>query len=127
MKELSQEVKAFAERMKQLREEKQLSRNAVSKEIGIHINSITEYERGRVPSLENLKKIKDYYQVSYEYLFGETNVKSINADIQAIHKETGLSEEAISFLTKLKKDDQLLIILNLLIEDMSKSDKLNQK
>lgn len=126
MNELSPKVKAFAERMKQLREEKNLTRMAVSKATNIHFNSITEYEKGRVPSLENLKTLKDYYDVSYEYLFGQTDIKSTNSDIQAIHKETGLSQESISILSNIKDDKKLLNILNTFIESIGKNTNLKK-
>ncbi len=116
MKELSPDVKAFSERMKQLREEKNLTRMAVSKDIGIHFNSINEYERGRVPSLDILKKIKEYYNVSYEYLFSETDVRTNNAEFQAINSELGLSEKSIEILKNLDKQDEFLFHLNNLIE-----------
>lgn len=120
MKDLSPEVKAFSERMKQLREEKNLTRMAVSKDIGVHFNSINEYERGRVPSLDILKKIKEYYNVSYEYLFSETDVRTNNAEIQAINNKLGLDEEAIEYLETLDKNDEFFTILNLLIKDTKK-------
>ena len=87
MSEPSEKAKAFAERMKQLREEKKLSRMAVGKATNIHINSITGYEQGRIPTLENLKKIKDFYNVSYEYLFAETDIRTSDIETRAIQNK----------------------------------------
>ncbi len=116
MSEPSQKAKAFAVRIKQLREEKNLSRMAVSKATNIHINSITGYEQGRIPTLENLKRVKDFYNVSYEYLFAETDIRSNDMDIQAMQNKTKLSEKSLEILNKLDKDDEFIFILDTLIQ-----------
>ena len=124
-------VKLFTQRMRRLRQEKgekenrELTQVAVSKDLGIHVNTIRSYESSSLdmmPKIERLKKIKNYYNVSYEYLLGETDVKSVNEDMMFIHNETGLSEKSIEYLKTLDKDDRFLKVLNLLIEDMSKCD-----
>ena len=116
MSEPSEKAKAFAERMKQLREEKQLSRMAVGKATNIHINSITGYEQGRIPTLENLKKIKDFYNVSYEYLFAETDIRTSDIETRAIQNKINLSEKSIELLEKLSNDDEFMFILDNLIK-----------
>lgn len=116
MSEPSEKAKAFAERMKQLREEKKLSRMAVGKATNIHINSITGYEQGRIPTLENLKKIKDFYNVSYEYLFAETDIRTSDIETQAIQNKINLSEKSIELLEKLSNDDEFMFILDNLIK-----------
>ncbi len=116
MSEPSEKAKAFAERMKQLREEKKLSRMAVGKATNIHINSITGYEQGRIPTLENLKKIKDFYNVSYEYLFAETDIRTSDIETRAIQNKINLSEKSIELLEKLSNDDEFMFILDNLIK-----------
>lgn len=116
MSEPSEKAKAFAERMKLLREERQLSRMAVGKATNIHINSITGYEQGRIPTLENLKKIKDFYNVSYEYLFAETDIRTSDIETRAIQNKINLSEKSIEILEKLNKDDEFMFILDNLIK-----------
>ena len=56
-------------------------------------------------SITNLSKIADYYGVSTDFLLGRTNIKSPNADIQAVCNTIGLSEKAISLLQKWTKSD----------------------
>ncbi len=116
MSEPSEKAKAFAKRMKQLREEKKLSRMAVGKATNIHINSITGYEQGRIPTLENLKKIKDFYNVSYEYLFAETDIRTSDIETRAIQNKINLSEKSIELLEKLSNDDEFMFILDNLIK-----------
>ena len=86
-------VNLFTKRMRELRIEKgkqenrELTQVAVSKELGIHVNTIRSYESNtlnQIPKIEQLMKIKNYYNVSYEYLLGETDIKSSNSNMQFI-------------------------------------------
>lgn len=55
----------FADRLKQLREEKGISQLELSKQIGVSPSSITMYEQGeRVP--------RDYVKIKIAEFFGET-------------------------------------------------------
>ncbi|MBE6826957.1 MAG: helix-turn-helix transcriptional regulator [Ruminococcus sp.] len=57
---------------------------------------ISELENNkREMSLTELKAYHEYFKVSFEYLMGETDVKTVDEDIQAACKVTGLSEKAI--------------------------------
>lgn len=129
MNENEQLVNLFTKRMKQLRLEKgakenrELTQVAVSKDLGIHVNTVRSYESNslnQIPKLEQLMKIKNYYNVSYEYLLGETDIKSSNSNMQFICNETNLSEENIKYLKTLNKDDELIFNLNTLIQSTKK-------
>ncbi len=61
----------LAEKLKELRIEKGLSQREVSSALGMTRNAFTNYENGyREPSLENLKKICQFFDVSADYLLG---------------------------------------------------------
>ena len=61
----------FAERLKELREEKGLSYSQLAKEIGVSYVSIGRWERNlRVPNIIDLKKIAEFFGVSADYLIG---------------------------------------------------------
>ena len=67
-----------------------------AKKIGLAAPRISELENNkREMSLTELKAYHNFFNVSFEYLLGETNVSSNNEDIQTACKVTGLSEEAI--------------------------------
>lgn len=58
----------------ELREEKGLTQQALADELGIGIQSIRNYENDsldRIPSTVQLKMLKDFYGVTYEYLLDE--------------------------------------------------------
>ncbi len=129
MKQDNMMVKLFTERMRQLRIEKgkkdgrELTQVDVSRDLGIHVSTIRSYESpslDMMPKVERLKKLKNYYNVSYEYLLGETSIKEFNLDMIFIQNETGLSEKSIKYLKTLDKDDEFITILNTLIESTSK-------
>lgn len=65
----------FAERLKFLRTERELTRLALSNLIGISHSSINMYERGeREPGLETLEIIADYFNVDMDYLLGRQDI-----------------------------------------------------
>jgi transcriptional regulator with XRE-family HTH domain len=69
----------FPERLKELRESRGLSQEALADTLGIPRSSITHYEKSqlddkeRLPRRERLEKIADYFGVSVDYLLGRTN------------------------------------------------------
>lgn len=118
-------VQIFTERMKELREEKgkkekrQLTQAIASKEMGIHVNSLINYEFDRFPKTDQLIKIKNYYKVSYEYLLGESDSKVNNFNYRKISDVTGLSDYAIEVLefSKLNiKNSPIVPTINFLLE-----------
>ena len=84
----------FSIRLRSLRGSK--NQNDVAKEIGISRGALSYYESGeRRPDINTLYAIAKYYNVSSDYLLGITDVCSPSTELQAISKETGLSERAI--------------------------------
>ena len=64
-------MKDFAQKLKKLRLEKGLSQKEVSTALGLTRNAFTNYETGvREPSLETLKNICLFLEVSSDYLLG---------------------------------------------------------
>lgn len=113
--------KIFAERITQLRLENKKTQQNVSDDTNIHINSIKNYEKGRLPKTRELLILRNYYNVSINYLTGESNVKRVDDNFQMIGKVTGLSDKS---LEALKYSDRLNSkrkdIINFLIENENK-------
>ncbi len=62
------------ERLKSLRKAKSLSQNALAKVAGIEPRTYNRYELGdRVPRLEHLTTLADFYNTSIDYLVGRTD------------------------------------------------------
>ena len=93
---------------------------ALVKHLGCSIQAVNQYKQGTAfPKVENLIKIADYYDISVDYLFGITDTKNRNTQIQAICEYTGLSEENVAFLNKMKSFDIVRIanVINFVLDD----------
>ena len=66
----------FSTRLKELRNQANLSQQELSKIMGISKSSINMYERGeREPGLETVGALADYFDVRTDYLLGKTDDK----------------------------------------------------
>lgn len=66
----------FPERLRRLREEKRQSRVVVSELCGLDREAVRTYERGeRLPTMDALIALADYFEVSLDYLTGRTNFR----------------------------------------------------
>jgi len=67
-------MRKFAERLKELREDKELSKLALSKILQVADINIGRWERGEQEiTSDNLIKIADYFDVTVDYLLGRTD------------------------------------------------------
>lgn len=87
---------AFPERLRTLRERKGLSQEGLARALQVSRASIGYYEGGhRLPDIEVLEKIAEYFEVSSDYLIGRDACTTPTAS--AIHDITGLSQGAIAW------------------------------
>lgn len=62
---------SFANRLKELRSEKQVGQTELAKAIGVSNGTISLWENGlREPTLTNLLALAKYFKVSLDYLVG---------------------------------------------------------
>lgn len=67
-------MEKFVERLKELRIECGLSQTALAQEVGLSRSAIGYYESGlRVPSAEVIIKLARFFNVTTDYLLGETD------------------------------------------------------
>ena len=72
-------MESFSERIKNLREERGLSQEALGAVIGVKRFSIYTYEKGRAcPDMKGLIALADYFDVSLDYLTGRTDNRAVN-------------------------------------------------
>lgn len=106
-----QAKKILAERLEELIDERldtdyKLTLPKQCEQMNLSYQTLRKYTNSiSACSITNLSKIADYYGVSTDFLLGRTNIKSPNADIQAVCNTIGLSEKAISLLQKWTKSD----------------------
>ena len=61
-------------RLKEIRKAKKISQVKLAMDLSMSQNTISRYETGkREPSIEELKRIADYFNVSVDYLLGLTD------------------------------------------------------
>ena len=67
----------ISERLKSLREDKDLSQKELAKALGVSPSTIGMYESGkRTPDSEMLTRICDFFNITVDYLLGRTNTKN---------------------------------------------------
>ncbi len=67
-------MEKFSKRIKELRESRGLSQEALGKIIGVKRYSVYTYEKGRnYPDIPRLIALADYFDVTTDYLLGRTD------------------------------------------------------
>ena len=90
----------FAQRLRKLMERKDITQEELAKKAGCSRQAVSQYMDGSsVPNVDKLLGIADYFGVSIDYLLGREKKPTENEIINLICDYTGLSEEAILFLS----------------------------
>ena len=63
-------------RLRLLREEKELKQETVARDLGISRSSLSTYEKGLTPSIDNAISLARYYGVSLDYILGLSDEKN---------------------------------------------------
>lgn len=87
---------SLAERLRELRVEKGVSLQVVADVVGVTKPHVWELEKGKTknPSLELLKKLANYYEVTMDFLAGEDEQDSSNVRYNALLRK--LDPESMS-------------------------------
>ena len=100
----------LSEKLRLLRNEKGETQEDVSKNLGIGITTLRNYENDkldRLPNTYQLKQLKDYYNVTYEYLLDE-ECENKSLDTINIGKELNFSDKSITKIKNLEKNSKYL-------------------
>lgn len=105
----------FIEILKKLMHDKGISNNKLLTDLGLNKSSILNWEkRGTIPSGETLQKIADYFNVSVDYLLGNTDKKekspAAEYDSEADRAEAELNE----YLEFLRTDENYRMMFSLM-------------
>jgi transcriptional regulator with XRE-family HTH domain len=75
--EKMEELNMIGDRIRNLREDKRMSQLELAKALNISNTTLSQYENNqRTPSDEIKIKIANYFNVSIDYLLGQTNIKN---------------------------------------------------
>lgn len=100
----------FTTRLKKLRKEKNLFQSEVAEEIGIASSSYSNYEQGtRSPDNETLIKLAKFFEVSIDYLLGETDEKQTANKVISIISE---DQEFLDFYHVFRKNEDIKRIID---------------
>jgi len=89
----------FGDRLKKLRKEKNILQKDLASALKLSVSTIGMYEQGRRdPDTETLSSIAEYFDVSIDYLLGNTNVRNSYKEKPSIPEEFENPEEAVKFL-----------------------------
>ncbi|MEI8200722.1 MAG: helix-turn-helix transcriptional regulator [Eubacteriales bacterium] len=99
------------ERIKLMRAEKKMTQKDLAAAMGISVPALQNYENDiRIPSLEKQIVISQFFNVSLEYLRGETDDRGDGFEIHA-HRDptvTGMDlDQALGLVTQLEKLSKL--------------------
>lgn len=90
-------------RIRDLREDRDLRQVDVSEAIGIDQRTLSNYETGKTnPDSFAIIKLADFFGVSADYLLGRTNNNTINAD-DIVRKIDKLQSELTEISNDIKK------------------------
>lgn len=105
------EENILGKRIKELRESKDVSQLELSKHLNISNTTLSQYETGkRIPSDEIKIKIAQYFNVSIDYLFGQSNIKNPYANNEKIDMAISDDSELSEFWNTLKEREDLKLL-----------------
>lgn len=96
----------FGNRLAELRNKKNLTRKELSFKLNIPLSTIGMYEQNRrIPKAEKLNNIANFFDVSVDYLIGNTDIPQI---VKNINKET--TQDIIATLTPEQKSELNMLL-----------------
>lgn len=99
-------MKLLGDRINDLRLEKGITQLELAKYLYIKRNTLSQYENNRrIPSIDTIKKIANYFNTSIEYVLGVTDLRISPTDKKI--------EVFLNLFVKLKPTDQEEIIAHM--------------
>ena len=94
----------FGEKIKKLRKEKHLTQEQLADKVGVHSNSVSQWENGVIPRMNKILEISNVLGTSSEYLLNEDN------DISSVVQQKKTDD--FSFIRDLIKTSHMMIYEN---------------
>lgn len=109
------EKEIFPTRLREVMQEQSVNQKTLAKGIGVRPQTVSLYTTGQsAPDVKTLKKISDFFNISSDYLLGISTAKSRISDMGPVCAFTGLSEEAVSAILKIKECKTVSVLDGLL-------------
>lgn len=111
--------------IKKLRKSYSLTQTDLGSVLNCDRFRIADIERGKTqPNIQDIKKLSQHFNVSADYLLGLSGAKSLDENIQYIHKYTGLSDVSIEKLHNMVQTDDFNKAAKAPIKDMLTGESL---
>lgn len=110
----------FPSRLRELRAEKGISQEALSRTLGVSKSTIGLWENGdTLPDAKAIYDLAGYFGVSTEYVLCRTNIRASDIDLKTVCEYTGLSEGAIEAILaeKHKKKTSVFTVIDYIIKE----------
>ncbi len=86
----------IGDRISVLLSEKNKKQKDLAEFLNVTANTISYYVTGaRIPNIDQIIKIADFFNVSTDYLLGRTEVETIDTDLKAVCNYMGLKEQSV--------------------------------
>lgn len=103
-------LKEIGERIKLLREAKEVTQDEMAKELNVGRETVARWENGtRDIKTEATVNIAKYFNVSTDYLLGLTSSTSTDISKIGISNKTGFSAPTVEKITQLSPNDKMLL------------------
>ena len=87
----------FGDQLKKIRQKKGITQEELAKRINISRSNIANYENNKnMPSIDILKKLSSVFEVSADYLLGNTTMENPKKEIENHLSKLNLTEEEYS-------------------------------
>jgi len=94
----------IGQRLKKLREEKDLTQAQVAKILGVSRTTYTQYETGKSePDLATVSKLAEIYETSVDFLLGKTDIPTPIETIAAHHDGEEWTQEELEEIERFKE------------------------
>jgi transcriptional regulator with XRE-family HTH domain len=118
-------VNLFGERLRVLREEKNMSQEELAEAFGLGKAAISGYERGkRTPSFDLLVGLADYFQVSTDYLLGRTDDRTPPEDMERVRENTRKLHDILTSLDP-QEQEKFFTILEVAVNGIKSQNRPN--
>lgn len=89
----------FATRLRDLMIEKKVTQKELADSVGVSRQAISQYMDGSAqPNLDKFVKMAEFFNVSTDYMVGNTDIRLVDTTDIAINKQLGLSAKSIGIL-----------------------------